>query len=140
MKIMNGLFALSLMVISSASIAQQAEICNAALSSGIRDNYYVLSEREQYEQYQKRLCDARFSSYQSFQQGASSLKLDIPLAEGLLGLSGSSENRTGKFSETYKNYCESNYFDSQFRQRFTSFSSRVSVALTDSWLESLLSG
>lgn len=122
-------------VLAGSANAQQAEICNAALASGIRDNYYVLTERDQFEQYQKRLCDARFSSYQAFQSGASGFKLDIPLAEGLLGLSGTSENKASKFNENYQKYCEATYFDSSYRERFVSYTSRVSAALADSWLE-----
>lgn len=119
----------------SVAIAQNAEICNAALASGIRDNYYILTEREQFELYQKRLCDAKFDSYQSFQQNASGLKLDLPTAEGLIGLSGTADNKNGQFKESYSRYCSSTYFDSQYRERFTSYSSRVSAALTESWLE-----
>ena len=62
--------------------AQEAEICNAVLSSGIRDNYYLLSDKDQYVQYQKRICNANFSSYGQFTQDSASLGLDVPLAEG----------------------------------------------------------
>lgn len=135
LRIVTFIFALATLLLATAVHAQVPEICNAALSGGIRDNYYVLTEREQYELYQKRLCDAKFSSYQSFQSGASSFKLDVPLAEGLLGLGGSTENKSSRFQEAYSRYCESTYFTSQYRDRFVSYTSKVSVALTESWLE-----
>ena len=120
--------------ISSNAWSQQAEICNAALSSGIRDNYYVLTESEQYDQYQRRLCDARFESYEKFQQSESSLQLDIPVAKTIIGLKGSHDQNSSRFSEKYSNYCESNYSQDNYRDRFTSVTKRVSKALAASWL------
>ncbi len=120
---------------STAVFSQEAEICNAALSSGLKDNYYVLTEREQYDQYQKRLCDAKFSSYSSFEEGTSSFGLNVPVAKGIIGLSGDQQKAEGQFKKSYSKYCESTYFDSSYRDRFQSYSSNVSTALAESWLE-----
>lgn len=119
----------------ASAYSQVPEICNAALSSGVRDNYYVLTEREQYEFYHDRLCKAKFASYQDFQSQVSSFKLDLPLAEGLLGLGGSSSDKSAQFSQSYDKYCHSTLFSGEYRDRFVSYTNRVSVALADNWLE-----
>ena len=126
---------LSIMLVSMKAWSQEAELCNAALSSGIRDNYYVFTERVQYEQYQDRLCDANFSSYDSFAQDASRFGLDLPVAEGVIGLAGDDQRKSQTFLVKYRKYCESSYFDSTYKDRFMAKSNRINSALTNSWLE-----
>ena len=123
-----------LLSISSNAWSQQAEICNAAFSSGIRDNYNVLTERERYSQYQHRLCDTQFDSYDNFQQSASSFELNIPVAEIIIGLEGNHDQKSNQFSEKYRKYCRSAYSQDNYRDRFISETSRVNEALAASWL------
>lgn len=120
-------------VFNHASAQLNLEVCNVAFSQGIRDNFELLTERQQFEVYQTRLCDARFSSYQSFRETAAGLNLSIPLAEGLLGLSGSDAEKSAVFTQNYQRFCSATFFDSQFRERFQSFVSQISSALTASW-------
>ncbi len=124
-----------LLVLAVPCSAQDVNSCNAILADGVRDQYDFFTLREQFELYQKRLCDAKFSSYESFRSGASSLKLDVPLAEGLLGLDGSTESKSSRFQQAYSNYCESTYASSEIRSVFASQLRRVSEALANSWGE-----
>lgn len=124
----------SVITAQAQSPATVGAVCNAALSQGIRDNYFVLSEREMFESYQRRLCDAKFSSYQSFSESAGSLGLSVPIAEGIIGLSGDNASKGGRFQESYSKYCSATYFDSEYKQRFTSYSSQVSSVLATNWV------
>lgn len=126
---------ISLSLASVQAAAQQAEICNAALSSGLKDNYYILTGREQYEEYQKRLCSAQFNTHEGFSKGASSFGLNLQVAEAVIGLTGDQSTKSRRFSESYSSYCESTYFDASYKDRFISYSSRISEALAGSWLE-----
>src|SRR5688500_9124936 len=91
-------FSLLLVLLSSTALAQPdvARVCNAVFSHGIRDNYELLSEREQFQTFQDRLCQAKFESYQQFKEGGSAFGIDIPLAEGILGIGGSSNEKAGQ--------------------------------------------
>ena len=108
-------------------------ICNTALSQGIRDNYYLLSERLLFQSYQQRLCDARYSNYDSFKSGSSKFGLSVPVAEGLMRLSGSSGNKGKQFSERYSKFCSATYFDKEYKERFSSYASQVSTVLAENW-------
>jgi hypothetical protein len=119
--------------VNQASAQLNLEVCNVAFSQGIRDNFELLTERQQFETYQTRLCDSRFSTYQSFRETAAGLNLSVPLAEGLLGLSGSDTEKSAVFTQNYQRFCSATFFDSQFRERFQSFVSQISSALTASW-------
>ena len=125
--------AVPLIMLVAPSLSQGSDeigaVCNAALSQGLRDNYFLLTERQQFESYQNRLCDARYSSYDAFKSGATNLGLSVPVAEGLLGLSGSTESRSGQFSEKYSKYCSSTYFDKEYKERFSSYSNRPDSAI-----------
>jgi hypothetical protein len=93
--------------ITSATVQQpDTAICNTAFSQGIRDNYFVLSENDQFKFYQQRLCSANFTSYQSFRSSATGLGISIPLAEGLLGLSGSDEQNLRSFCNSTKAFAK----------------------------------
>ncbi len=109
------------------------EVCNAAFSQGIRDNWHLFTERQQFEAYQFRLCQTKFSSYQTFQSTGSSLGLDIPLAEGLLGLGGSYDQKSAQFQQQYEKFCTSTYFSASDHLRYQSYVSQISSALTQSW-------
>ena len=130
--------AVPLIMLVAPSLSQGSDeigaVCNAALSQGLRDNYFLLTERQQFESYQNRLCDARYSSYDAFKSGATNLGLSVPVAEGLLGLSGSTESRSGQFSEKYSKYCSSTYFDKEYKERFSSYSNQVSDVLAQNWV------
>lgn len=120
---------------ATQSLAQQniGDSCNAALSSGIRDNYFLLTERELYDQYQNRLCTASYSSYEDFASSGGSLGLNIPIAEGIIGLSGNAQEKSSEFSQRYSAYCSSNFSNTEFSDRFSGFSSTVSSALVENW-------
>jgi hypothetical protein len=109
------------------------EVCNIAFSRGIRDNWVLLTEREQFEAYQDRLCRVRFSSYDSFNSTSAGLGVDVPLAEALIGLTGSFEEKRSMFSVQYDRFCRATYFESSDHQKFQSYISRISSALTSSW-------
>lgn len=123
-----------IMLATTNVFANVQSSCNAILSSGIRDNYFVFSKREQFEIFQKRLCDVQYKTFSDFNSGSSELGIDVPLAEELIGISGTTEAKSSKFSESYKNYCESNFFNYSQKDRFISYSSKVNSSLTESWL------
>lgn len=126
---------LSMMATTAPAHADDAAMCNAALAYGIRDNYTLLTEREQFEQYQSRLCDANYETYEGFRERASSMGLDITTAKALIGMTTSSSGSSNEFMEKYSQFCRSSYFDSDYTDRFYSYASNVSDALTRSWLE-----
>lgn len=117
----------------SAAAAELQNTCNAILSTGIRDNFHVYSSRQQFELYQKRLCDASFSSYSDFQSGSSSLGIDVPFGDIVLGLSGSTESKSGKFSQNYRKYCEATFSSFEYRDKFEQSSATVNQSLVQSW-------
>jgi hypothetical protein len=116
-----------------ADAADLQNTCNAILSNGVRDNFYVYSSRQQFELYQKRLCDARFSSYSDFQSGSSSLGIDVPFGDIVLGLSGSTESKSERFGQNYQKYCEATYSSFEYRDKFEQSSATVNQSLVKSW-------
>jgi hypothetical protein len=108
-------------------------MCNIAFSQGIRDNYSVFSESAQFELYQHRLCSENFTSYQQFSDKSSGLGITIPLAEGLLGLSGSLDQKNGQFNQAYSKFCQNTFFTADSNSRYRSFVSQVSKNLVDTW-------
>lgn len=128
------LLALSLMLLCETVWSQGVgSVCNAALGQGLRDNYYVLTEREQFETYQKRLCDAKFSTYESFKEGSTSVGLSVPMAEAFLDLSGDTSSRSQQFSAQYAKFCSASFFDSSYRSKFAQYASQVSSVLAANW-------
>ncbi|WP_202842425.1 hypothetical protein [Luteimonas saliphila] len=121
--------------ICGSSNAQQAQMCNAAISTGIRDNYSIMTEQEQFELFQRRLCDVKFESHENFNSSAAGLGIDIPVAEAIIGLSGSTESKRSSFREKYSSYCEANYFNAAYRSAFSANVSKVSAVLANTWLE-----
>lgn len=119
--------------IGAAFAADLKNTCDAVLAGGIRDNFHVYSSRQQFELYQKRLCDAKFSSHADFESGSSSLGIDIPLAEMSFGLSGTTESKRQSFSESYRKYCESTYSTFQYKEKFEQSSATVNQTLVQSW-------
>lgn len=110
------------------------QVCNVAFTQGIRDNYHVFSHREQFAIYQKRLCDVNFSTYQAFRDAATSLGLDAITAEGMFGLTGTDAEKSAVFSQKYRSFCGDTFFNEQNRQRYQSYISQVSPALTTNWV------
>jgi hypothetical protein len=82
------------------------EVCNVAFSQGIRDNWVLLTEREQFEAYQDRLCRVKIVSYESFVDTGASLGVDIPLAEALIGIFGSFEDKRSPFRANTKSFAD----------------------------------
>jgi hypothetical protein len=125
-----------LCVVGVYNVAAQiptTEVCNAAFSQGISDNWYLFTERQQFEAYQHRLCRAKFQTYEDFQSTGATLGLDIPLAEGLLGLTGTFDQKKTQFSQSYEKFCTATYYAASDHQRYQSYISQVSSALTQSW-------
>jgi len=110
------------------------QVCNVAFTQGIRDNYFVFSERDQFVIYQQRLCSANFSTYQAFRDSATSLGLDAITAEGMFGLTGTDAEKAAVFSQKYQSFCRDTFFNEQNRQRYQSYISQVSAALTNNWV------
>lgn len=134
---LSAIWIMGFLALSAPALHAQpsAEMCNAAFSQGIRDNYQLLTERQQFEFYQSRLCSAKFESYDSFRQTSESLNISLPIAEGLLGLGGSASDRAASFRQKYEAFCASNYFSSEYRERYQSYISQISSALLASWNE-----
>lgn len=116
---------------TSESVPQS---CNIALSQ-IRENYFLLSEKEQFDDYQRRLCDEKFLSFDEFSSRGTELGLDIPLAKGMLGLSGSSDSQKSSFIEKYEKFCELNSATNAAKNRYLSNVSKISDALANNWLK-----
>lgn len=129
------LLTLPLLAPTAPAYADDAAMCNAALAFGIRDNYALLTERVQFEQYQNRLCDANYETYEGFMERSSSLGLDVKTAKAIIGMNTASSGSSNQFMEKYRQFCQSTYFDSDYTDRFYSYSSNVSEALTRSWQE-----
>ncbi len=120
-------------ILSAEGQVPTAEVCNAAFSQGISDNWYVFTERQQFEAYQHRLCYAKFDTYEQFQSASATLGLDIPLAEGLLGLSGTYDQKKSSFKQSYEKFCTSTFYAASDHQRYQSYISQISSVLTQSW-------
>lgn len=109
------------------------EVCNAVLSSGIRDNFQVLTESSQFNLLQGAVCSSSYDSYSSYRQGSTDIGVSVPLLDGLLGLSGSHENKSSNFSTKYSNFCSSNYQNYSNKALFSSNSSQVNASLINGW-------
>lgn len=108
-------------------------VCNVALDAGLRNRYDVLTEQERYSQYRNRLCQIEASTLEQFEGRAGSLGLNIPLAKGMLGLSGSRSSQSGRFQSAYSEFCASTYADNTFRSRFSQSIAEVNETLANNW-------
>ncbi len=118
---------------AASSVAQPPELCNVAFSQGIRDNYETFSQQERFDFFRARLLSIQAETFQQFRERASSLGVNIPFAEGILGLTGSDEQKRQSFQQRFAEFRTS--ADAQTRA-FNYFRSNVSVAnntLVESW-------
>lgn len=112
-----------------------ASVCNAAFEDGIRNNYQVFSKHEHFQKYQSRLCEAGFSSYDSFRDTGISLGLTIPVAETIIDLEGSLTNKRQTFSEKYNQFCSSSLANERLSDTYSEQINRVSSDLAEVWLQ-----
>ncbi len=108
-------------------------MCNAVFNNSIRNNYEVLSDKQRFKLLQSQLCSANFESYSSYSASAASLGIDVPVADIVLGLSGSASEKSGSFKQSYAAFCTSSYDRYQFRDLFQSKASEISSVLLNSW-------
>ncbi|MBO9462467.1 hypothetical protein [Labrenzia sp. R5_0] len=123
-------------VFSTNSSSQNLNIermCNAALSSGIRDNYILMSDREMLHLYQARVCDAKFETYSSYAQNMSSSGFNLEIADSLLGLTGDSSAKNRSFTERYSSFCAADASVETYSDRFVRYTSTVSRELATNW-------
>jgi hypothetical protein len=66
------------------------------------------------------------SSLRSFRQSSTSVGIDVPIAEGILGLDGSDSQRTQSFATSIKAFCDQVGDVAQYRERFRQHSTTVS--------------
>jgi len=110
-------------------------ICDTAFSKGIRDNFYLLLEKDQFILYQSMLCNEQFSSYQEYKEKTTSLGLSINISDVVIGLNGSQANKESTFKENYQKFCSSDYYESEFHSRYESKIDQINTELVKSWKE-----
>lgn len=115
------------LVICNALHAQ--DVCSPILREGIRDNYSVLQDRQRFELYQSALCDAKFSSYESFASGARKSGFSLATAEAMLGLSSNSSERKTNFTQAYSKFCHQSYESGASTTHFEQNASSVNTEL-----------
>ena len=131
-----ALFATALSVGGPGAFAQDdpnPAVCNVVFDQGIRDVQSVYTRVEMANSYKARLCDVKYASYDSFKSSVTSLGLDIPIAEGLIGLSGSNDDKTASFQVQYSKFCSATYFDAEYKSRYDMYMATISDALLKSW-------
>lgn len=131
-----ALLILTSMIVATNVTADVGDVCNIALTRGqITDNYDLASEKQVFNQYKNRLCDQKFFEYNQFSSGSASLGLDLPLTEGLLGLSGSQDQKTSTFKTNYSNFCQATYESFANKDVFRQNKSNISSTLISGWVE-----
>lgn len=110
-----------------------AEVCNAVLQQGITDNYDLYSNQRLFNNYQDRLCNIEYDSYESFRQKSSSIGLDIPIKKVVLGFDFDQASGSEQFRERYSQFCSSNYATYDRRAEFDASISRVNANLVRGW-------
>jgi hypothetical protein len=131
----SALFLLAALVLAPPADAQMdfsAAPCNNALGQ-VKDYYNLLTEREQYEQYKSRLCSSAYTTHEGFSEGAAKLGITIPVAEALLGLSGSTQQKQAQFSASYSAFCKSTFSEALYRERYQLQKATVSADLAHAW-------
>lgn len=120
---------------ASSALAQAdlSGVCGRILDGGIRDNYYLYTESELFEVYKSRLCDLKSENYQSFASSAGSLGINVPIAEGIVGLDADSKNSSSAFVAKYSAFCASTYAQSNYKTRFQVSQSQASASLANAW-------
>lgn len=123
------------MAFTTGAVAQAdiSGVCGRILDGGIRDNYYLYTESELYDVYKSRLCDLKSENYDSFASSAGSLGINIPVAEGIVGLDAASRSNSGTFLAKYSAFCSSTYAQSDYKTRFQVTQSQASVSLANAW-------
>lgn len=129
---------LSIGLCLSANIGAQtanpiSSVCGQILENGVRNNYYLYTETELYSLYKSRLCELKSETYQSFLSSASSLGLDIPVAEVIIGLDASSKEDSSVFKSKFSAFCASSYSQNEYKSKFQISQSQVSSSLANAW-------
>lgn len=127
------MFMTQILVVNAYADSLDEKVCKSVLSSGIRSTYSVFSDQEKYDQYQSRLCDVSFESYDSFSSTVKARGLNIEYAESLLEFKGDSDQKRSQFSQKYSKFCSSDFQESEYRHRFVSQSSKIETALASSF-------
>jgi len=120
---------------STSWFNEGAQLCDVAFSQGIRDNYYLLTENDQFITYQERICKAQFESYEKMRESSSSLGLSFELADILLGLDGSHDQKSRDFLIKYNQFCHSTYYDYENHDKYRKYINTINSELTSSWVK-----
>jgi hypothetical protein len=109
-----GCFACTLtLLLPSVVYAQSLDIataCGKAISGfSFTNSYDLLTESQQFNEYQSRLCQLQREDYKSFSSSASSAGFDMSVADTTIGFSDSDKNSSGMFRSKLNHFCASNF-------------------------------
>jgi hypothetical protein len=109
------------------------DICSTAFSQGIHDNYGVLSKEYQFTLFKDRILSLTSDTFQNFTQSAKAVGLNIESVYGILGLTGSDDEKAQQFSSHFNDFKHSTYSETQYSQFFQSNQAVIDQGLLDSW-------
>lgn len=132
MRVLRAFIALFL-CLTPRAFSQVPDICSIAFTQGIRNNYDVLTEEDRFNLYKQRILNLKSDTYESFRASAQSAGIDLPLAEGLLGLTGKNDEKQSQFKSHYEEFRSATYNQAKYRYYFQSHTSEISSDLLRSW-------
>ncbi|HYK01314.1 MAG TPA: hypothetical protein VE974_06130 [Thermoanaerobaculia bacterium] len=130
MHLIGGLLVLSCTQLGAAT--SDFDRCNTVVTE-IKDHYSLYSEKELFTQYQSRLKRVDSSSYSAFASSVQTLGLNLPLAEDLLNLKGTSDQKSSEFQAKYSEFINSTYEQYAHREVLSVRSDTVSAVLAAAW-------
>ncbi|MFL3651128.1 MAG: hypothetical protein ACI6PR_07915 [Pseudoalteromonas sp.] len=130
LKIKNLISASVILLFSHSSLAN---ICKSLLDNGIRDNFSILTKSSKFSIYQKALCDEKYDSYNTYSSAVNKQDLNLTTADGILGLTGTSDNKRSKFKDSYSKFCTASFDSSDVKRTFDSFRSVINTDLASAF-------
>jgi hypothetical protein len=129
--VVGGLLVVSCFQLSAATTSD-FDRCNPVIAE-IKDHYSLYSEKELFTLYQSRLKQVDSSSYSAFASSVQSMGLSLPLADDLLDLKGSSEQKSSQFQAKYSEFINATYEQYAHREVLAIRSDTVSAVLAAAW-------
>lgn len=112
---MKQIFVIFFVLISSVSANGQTPdesalaLCVSLAKGDIRDKNYAFSEESHFEEYKSKIKQLNLKEYKDLQGAAQKAGLDLPIAEGVIGLSAEGKSNSETFKKELNEFYNSTY-------------------------------
>jgi|ERR1041385_149732 hypothetical protein len=120
-------------LVALSAHAEVPDVCSVAFTQGIRNNFDVYTAEDRFNLYKQRILKLSSDTYQHFVQSAQSLDISVPIADDLLGLTGSNETKEHEFRQKFDEFKSATYSEARYRHVFQQHDSAISADLLHSW-------